>query len=138
MAICQPGHALQDQLRADGMIGSMSRKGNCWDNAPTESGFNSFKYERVFGERISTRETMKAIASESIEVFYNRKRLHSTFVYTSPVQFLKDSIGTQRGKTGRMSTPLWKTKNRGNLNPPTQPPFCAVDRVHYECFKPQY
>ncbi len=44
-------HAFQGQLKAHGMICSMSRKGNCWDNAPTESGFNSFKNERVHGIR---------------------------------------------------------------------------------------
>lgn len=66
----------------------MSRKGNGWDNAPTESGFNSFKNERVFGERFATREAMKATAVEYIEVFYNRRRLHSTLGYTSPEQYL--------------------------------------------------
>ena len=68
-------------------------------NAPTESWFNSFKNERVFGERFSTREAMKATAFDDIEVFYNRKRLHSTLGYTSPVQFLKDwRINTQQGE----------------------------------------
>lgn len=88
----------QDQLTEDGMVCSMSRKGNCWDNAPTESGFNSFKHERVFGERFATREAMKATAFEDIEVFDNRKRLHSTLGDTSPVQFLKDLISSQRGE----------------------------------------
>ena len=74
---------------------SMSRKGNCWDNAPTESWFNSFKNERVFGERFATRDAMKATAFEYIEVFYNRKRLHSTLGYTSPALFLKDWINTR-------------------------------------------
>jgi putative transposase len=89
-------HACQDQLRQYGLRCSMSRQGNCWDNAPTESWFNSFKHERVFGERFCTRETMKATAFEYIEVFYNRKRLHSTLGYTAPVQFLKDWINTQQ------------------------------------------
>ena len=89
-------HAFQDQLRQYGMICSMSRKGNCWDNAPTESWFNSFKNERVFGERFCTREAMKATAFEYIEAFYNRKRLHSTLGYTSPVQFLKSWSSTQK------------------------------------------
>ncbi len=66
----------------------MSRKGNGWDNAPAESWFNRFKNERVFGERFATREAMKAIAVESIEVFENRRRLHATLGYTSPVQYL--------------------------------------------------
>jgi len=88
--------AFQEQLHQYGMRTSMSRKGNCWDNAPTESWFNSFKNERVFGERFYTREAMKATAFDYIEVFYNRKRLHSTLGYTSPVQFLKDWINTQQ------------------------------------------
>ena len=68
----------QDALRTYGLLSSMSRKGNCWDNAPTESWFNSFQNERVFGERFDTREAMKATAVEYIEVFYNRRRLHCT------------------------------------------------------------
>lgn len=84
-------------LLADyGMLCSMSRKGNCWDNAQTESWFNSFKNERVFGEHFCTREAMKAAAFEYIEVFYNRKRLHSTLGYTSPVQFLRDWADAQQ------------------------------------------
>lgn len=89
-------HAFQQKLTEYGMVCSMSRKGNCWDNAPAESWFNSFKHERVFGERFLTRDAMKATAVEYIEVFYNRKRLHSTLGYTSPVQFLKDWIKTQQ------------------------------------------
>jgi transposase InsO family protein len=85
-------HAFQDKLAEDGMICSMSRKGNGWDHAPTESWFNSFKHERVFGERFATREAMKTMTFEYIEVFYNRRRLHSTLGYVSPVQFLKNRI----------------------------------------------
>ena len=87
--------AFQDRLTAYGMTCSMSRKGNCWDNAPTESWFNSFKNERVFGERFATRDAMTATAFEYIEVFYNRKRLHSTLGYTSPAGFLRDWINTR-------------------------------------------
>jgi transposase InsO family protein len=91
-------HAFQEKLAQYGMVCSMSRKGNCWDNAPTESWFNSFKNERVFGERFATRDAMKATAFEYIEVFYNRKRLHSTLGYTSPALFLKDWINTREGE----------------------------------------
>ena len=66
-----------------------------WDNTPTESWFGSFKNERVHGERFGTRDEMKAMAFEYIEVFYNRKRLHSTLGYQSPVQFMQDWISTQ-------------------------------------------
>jgi len=89
-------HAFQEKLAEYGMLCSMSRKGNCWDNAPTESWFNSFKNERIFGERFASREAMKATAFEYIEVFYNRTRLHCTLGYTSPVQFLKDWSATQQ------------------------------------------
>jgi len=67
---------------------SRSRKGNCWEHAPTESWFNRFKNERVFGERLETRADMTALAFEYIEVFYHRQRLHSTLGYRSPAQFL--------------------------------------------------
>jgi transposase InsO family protein len=78
------------------MIRSRSRKGSYWDNAPTESGFNTFKNERVHGVRFATRVEMTAACFEYIEVFYNRKRLHSTLGYPSPVQFLKNWIPAQQ------------------------------------------
>jgi putative transposase len=81
--------AFQDQLIGYGMICSMSRKGNCWDNAPTESFFNSLKNERVHGSRYTTRQEAKTDVFEYIEVFYNRKRRHSTLGYTSPIQFME-------------------------------------------------
>lgn len=88
-------HAFQDKLREFGMTCSMSRKGNCWDNAPTESWFNSFKNERIHGHRYATHADMKAVSFEYIEVFYNRKRLHSTLGYQSPVRFLENWIDRQ-------------------------------------------
>jgi transposase InsO family protein len=89
-------HAFQAKLAGYGMICSMSRKGDCWDNAPTESWFGSFKNERVYGERFETRDEVIAMAFEYIEVFYNRKRLHSTLDYKSPMQFLSDWINAQQ------------------------------------------
>lgn len=85
----------QEKLEAYGMTCSMSRKGNCWDNAPTESWFNSFKNERVYGTRYATRDEAIADAFDYIEVFYNRKRLHSTLGYKSPARFLENWLGTQ-------------------------------------------
>jgi len=69
----------------------MSRKGNCWDNAPTESWFNSLKNERAHGVRYATHAEFKA-AFEYIEVFYNRKQQHSTLGYKSPARFLENWI----------------------------------------------
>ena len=84
--------AFQRKLSEYGMICSMSRKGNCWDNAPTESWFNSFKNERVHGIRYATHEQMKAASFEYIEVFYNRRRQHSSLGYRSPTQYLGDWV----------------------------------------------
>ena len=72
------------------MICSMSRKRNCWDNAPTESWFNSYKNERVHGLHHETREEMKEMSFDYIEALYNRKRQHSTLGYKLPIQFLDD------------------------------------------------
>lgn len=88
-------HAFQARLKEYGMICSMSRKGNCWDNAPTESFFNSLKNERVHGTRYSTRAVAEADLFDYIEPFYNRRRRHSTLGYASPMKFLDDWISAQ-------------------------------------------
>lgn len=68
-------------------ISSMSRKGNCWDNAVAESFFSSLKLELDLNKVIGTRAVTEAVVFEWIEVFYNRKRLHSTIGYKSPSAF---------------------------------------------------
>jgi putative transposase len=88
-------HAFQSLLTDYAMICSMSRKGNCWDNAPTESFFNSLKNERVHGQRYRTRQEAIVDLFEYIEVFYNRIRRHSTLGSRSPIQFMQDWIDTQ-------------------------------------------
>ena len=88
-------HAFQEKLTEYGMICSMSRKGNCWDNATSESFFNSLKNERVHGTRYETRDDAIADLFAYIEVFYNRSRRHSTLGYKSPTQFLHNWITTQ-------------------------------------------
>jgi putative transposase len=88
-------HAFQAKLAEYGMRCSMSRKGNCWDNAPTESFFNSLKNERVHGTRYASRAEAVADLFDYIEVFYNRSRRHSALGYTSPTQFLQDWITIQ-------------------------------------------
>jgi putative transposase len=87
--------AFQDKLTEYGMVCSMSRKGNCWDNAPTESFFNSLKNERVHATRYSTRDEAISDLFAYIEPFYNRSRRHSTLGYKSPTQFLHDWITIQ-------------------------------------------
>ncbi len=66
---------------------SMSRKGNCWDHAVTESFFGSLKTELVHHERYATRTEAQRSIFEYIESFYNRRRRHSTLGYVSPVEY---------------------------------------------------
>jgi len=77
----------QDLLGDHGMICSMSRKADPWDNAPMESFFATLKTELVFHERFVTREEAKMKIFEYIEVFYNRERRHSSLDYKSPLDF---------------------------------------------------
>ena len=69
------------------LIGSMSSKGNCYDNACSESFFHSLKVEAIHGERFESRETMRQTVFEYIETDYNPVRLHSTNGFLSPMQF---------------------------------------------------
>lgn len=77
----------QDLIAENNIICSMSRKGNCWDNAAMESFFHTLKIELVHHERFKTREEAKIKIFEYIEVFYNRQRRHSAINYKSPDEF---------------------------------------------------
>jgi transposase InsO family protein len=85
----------QQLLEARGIQCSMSRKGNCWDNAVAESFFSSLKMELVHEADFATHEQAWAAIFEYIEVFYNRKRRHSSLGYVSPVDF---ELATQPAK----------------------------------------
>jgi len=74
-------------LSDHGIVCSMSRKGNCWDNAVAESFFHTLKTELVYHEDYATRAEAKGDIFEWIEVFYNRKRRHSSLGYLSPARF---------------------------------------------------
>ncbi|MFV2005658.1 MAG: IS3 family transposase [Gammaproteobacteria bacterium] len=78
------GHEYQDALKEKGIQCSMSRKGNCWDNAVMESFFGRFKVELIYAENYKSIETAKAGIFEYIEIFYNRQRRHSAIDYMSP------------------------------------------------------
>jgi transposase InsO family protein len=69
------------------MVCSMSRKGDCYDNAPMESWFKSLKVERVNLRRYATREEARADIFSYVETFYNPRRLHSSLGYVSPREF---------------------------------------------------
>ena len=76
----------QATLRGYAMRGSMSRKANCWDNAVTETLFGSLKVERLHDMRFETRRQAQDEVIDWL-AFYNRKRMHSTLGYTSPMAF---------------------------------------------------
>jgi putative transposase len=92
----------QTQLKESGIVCSMSRKGNCWDNAPTESFFATLKKELVHRCRFACRAAAHSALFEWIEVWYNRQRKHSTLGYLSPVTFEEVYRSGQR----ELSNPL--------------------------------
>jgi len=77
----------QELLGEASILCSMSRRGNCWDNAPVESFFATLKRERVYHRRYRTRAEARADLFQYIEVWYNRKRRHSSLGYLSPVDY---------------------------------------------------
>ena len=81
------GHDYQATLETYGIAASMSRKGNCWDNAAMESFFSRLKVELIYAEAFRTVEEARAGIFEYIEIFYNRKRRHSSLGYISPHEF---------------------------------------------------
>lgn len=88
-------HAYQRVLRQFGMQVSMSRKANCWDNAPMESFWGLLKNEWVHHRRFATREQAKQEVSEYIEIFYNRVRKQARLGYLSPAAFLQQYYAKQ-------------------------------------------
>lgn len=80
-------NAFRKRLGDRRFLQSMSRKGNCYDNAPMESFFKSFKVEEVHHEKYQTHEQAVRAATDYIERFYNPKRLHSALDYISPTEF---------------------------------------------------
>ena len=82
---CSDSHS--KLAKQHGIIQSMSRKGNCWDNAVAESFFGTIKTELIYQHKFRTREEAKDAIFEYIEVFYNRIRMHSTNDYLSPVKY---------------------------------------------------
>lgn len=76
-----------DFARSKGLTLSMSRKGNCWDNAPMESFFGRLKVELIYAKNYPCIEQARSGIFEYIEIFYNRKRRHSANDNLSPVAF---------------------------------------------------
>ena len=79
--------AYRQLLTQHGLLASMSRKGNCYDNAFIESFFSRLKYELVYHHRFANYAAARTAIFDYIETFYNRTRLHSSLAYRSPVSF---------------------------------------------------
>ncbi len=80
-------HAYQKALKEHGIVCSMSRKGNCWDNAPAESFFGSYKQELISQCAWPTGNRVIAATDDYINLFYNSKRRHSTIGFISPLEY---------------------------------------------------
>lgn len=95
------GNDYQQLLTDAGIRPSMSRKGNCWDNAVMESFFSRLKVELIYPEAYRTVDELRAGLFEYIEIFYNRQRRHSALGYLSPDQFESQpnyvTVSTVRG-----------------------------------------
>ena len=90
-------HEFQGALKGWGMRSSMSRKGNCWDNAPTESFWGHLKRASVHGRKFATREQARKAVMDWM-AFYNHRRLHSTLGYLSPMEYERRWYEAQRKK----------------------------------------
>ena len=86
------GSAYQTVLRQHAAVCSMSRSGDCWDNAVVESFFAALKVERLHERRFTTKEELEAEVRDYIETFYNRRRRHSTLGYLSPVDYERAAL----------------------------------------------
>ncbi len=82
----------RSKLRAHNITASMSRKGNCYDNAFVESFFRTLKVELVYRTTFKTRDEAKAAIFEFIEVWYNRQRLHSSLGYQTPMEYERQQL----------------------------------------------
>lgn len=88
------GEKFRSKLNLVGIIASMSRRGNCYDNAHVESFFHSLKTELVYRRKFKTREEAKRAIFEWIETWYNRQRLHSSLDYNTPEQYEKSALAS--------------------------------------------
>ena len=88
-------YASQEYLRAmrtHDLVGSMSRKGDCYDNAVSESFFSTLKNELIWERRFASPEEARKEIFKYIEVFYNRQRIHQTLGYQTPEQIEESAV----------------------------------------------
>lgn len=91
----------RERLAQLGFVASMSRKGNCWDNAVAESFFGNLKNELTHHRDFKTREQARSEIFDYIEIFYNRQRAHATLQYMSPLDYESRSNGAQLNCPGK-------------------------------------
>ena len=110
----------QDRLEATGLIASMSRKGDCWDNAMVESFFKTLKTE--LGDRFSSRAAARHQLFDYIEGYYNTRRMHSSLGYLSPAQYERLARNTRPGDSAGGRWARASTRPAPSAPPPTAPP----------------
>lgn len=86
------GNNFKALLAQNEFVGSMSKKGDCWDNAVAESFFHTLKVELVNRTKFKTRDEAKRKIFEYAEMYYNRKRAHSTLGYLSPLEYERQAV----------------------------------------------
>ena len=86
------GNDYKGLLASNEFIGSMSKKGDCWDNAIAESVIHMLKVELIHRTKFKTRDEAKIKIFECVEMYHNRKRVHSTLSYFSPFEYEKQAI----------------------------------------------
>ncbi len=86
------GNDFKAILAQNEFVGSMSRKGDCWDNAVAESFFHTLKVELIHRTKFRTRDEAKRKIFEYVEMYYNRRRAHSTLGYLSPFEYERQAV----------------------------------------------
>jgi transposase InsO family protein len=86
------GNDFKALLAQNEFVGSMSKKGDCWDNAVAESFFHTLKVELIHRRKFKTRDDAKGKIFEYVEMYYNRKRAHSTLGFLSPFEYERQAI----------------------------------------------
>jgi len=110
--------AFRGRLSAWGCAQSMSRKGDCWDNAVTESFFGGLKSEMVHHERFRTRQEATDKLFDYIEVFYNRSRIHSATDYFAPAEYeARNPRAVERGGVRPEGSLISVSTKRGEIHP---------------------
>jgi putative transposase len=113
--------AYQKLLTRHGLQPSMSRRGNCYDNAVTESFFGTLKTELVHHESYATREAARQSLFEYIEVFYNRRRRHSALGYVSPLEYEQNLAGGAQAVRRTMADTLLQESSTHKLRDRARP-----------------